>query len=76
MPEGSPIRDSREVHDLLDPAIAVGRHDYDRGERSRSLKSKDEVMVELPLLPVVEDIEAAESSPDRAQEVTETQILS
>jgi hypothetical protein len=72
MPEGPAIGHRLESEHLLHAAVAVGRHDEDDSVRD----SNDDVVVELALLPVVEELVAAVPRAKLLEERSEDEVIS
>lgn len=60
-PQGPTLRDFRERQNLLDATVAVGRDDENGAGKVEGLvvQAKDDVVMELALLPMCQQIESA-----------------
>jgi len=75
MPERLLARRRIERQDLLDAAVAVRRHDQHRpGQLPVRFDAKQEVVVELAPLPVIEELVAAETFLQLRQQRSQSQI--
>ena len=71
-PKGASLWYLSEAEDLLDAAVAIGRHDEDGpAELVLRIDPQQQVVMELSLLPVVEDFVATESLSEVGQQGSE-----
>src|SRR4051794_32530949 len=75
-PQGSLLWCLVEAEDLLNAAVAVRRDDQHRPwRRVRRVDPEEQVVVELTLLPVIEELVAAEPAPEVVEERTQSEVL-